>query len=220
LWLIFFVPSALALYYFSDIDLQLQRHFYRVGEGFYRGNTPLMVFIYELVPWVTKTVVTLSLLAVAYVYLRRHASRIRVAWTAAYLLLALALGPGLLVNTVFKDHWGRARPNQLEEFGGHARFTPPFVIAKECKRNCSFVSGHASIGFYLVAFALLFRGYPRLWLGLLGIGLGMLSGYVRIVQGGHFFSDVILSGFFTVLVVLLCYRYLLEPRHPPATQKS
>src|SRR5690606_18360570 len=39
-------------------------------------------------------------------------------------LLALALGPGLLVNGILKEVWGRARPREILEFGGDATFTP------------------------------------------------------------------------------------------------
>jgi lipid A 4'-phosphatase len=58
----------------------------------------------------------------------------------------------LLANTLLKDHWGRARPTQIEAFGGLQRFTPAPLPAAECERNCAFVSGHAALGFSLVAF--------------------------------------------------------------------
>src|SRR5438105_14747348 len=72
-----------------------------------------------------------------------------------FLVAATALGPGLIANTVLKDHWGRARPNQVVEFGGARVFTPAPLLADQCARNCAFVSGHAALGFSLVSFALL-----------------------------------------------------------------
>ena len=37
---------------------------------------------------------------------------------ALFLVLVAALGPGLLINVVFKDHYGRPRPREVQELGG------------------------------------------------------------------------------------------------------
>jgi lipid A 4'-phosphatase len=44
-----------------------------------------------------------------------------------FLLFALGLGPGLLVNGVLKSYWGRARPYDVIQFGGKKEFTPAFA---------------------------------------------------------------------------------------------
>ena len=62
-----------------------------------------------------------------------------------FLAAMLAIGPGLVANVILKDNWGRARPRQVVEFGGTKQFTPPLVPVRECVRNCSFVSGEASV---------------------------------------------------------------------------
>jgi lipid A 4'-phosphatase len=131
-----------------------------------------------------------------------------------YLLLALALGPGLLVNVVLKDHWGRARPDQIERFGGTRRFTPAFVISRECDRNCSFVSGHASVGFSLVSIAFLLRRHRKKSVAL-AISYGFLIGFIRILQGSHFASDVVFS-FFAVYVVAKGLFILMVKKHEVA----
>jgi membrane-associated PAP2 superfamily phosphatase len=41
-----------------------------------------------------------------------------------FLILAVALGPGLLVNGLLKPGWGRPRPRQVEQFGGPRAFQP------------------------------------------------------------------------------------------------
>ena len=43
-----------------------------------------------------------------------------------FLFLGLLVGPGLVVNGILKDHWGRARPAEIIEFGGTAHFSPAF----------------------------------------------------------------------------------------------
>jgi lipid A 4'-phosphatase len=107
-----------------------------------------------------------------------------------FLLIALLLGPGLVVNYVFKEKWGRARPHEVIEFGGVNHYTPPLEIAKECDGNCSFVSGHASGAFFVLSLSWVFRHKRWFWFGL---SLGSLVGIGRILQGGHFMSDVVFA---------------------------
>ena len=120
----------------------------------------------------------------------------------AYLSLALALGPGLLVNLILKNNWGRARPFEILEFGGNTELTPAFIISDFCERNCSFVSGHAAMGFYPMAIAFLFASGTKARKRMLMIGImsGIIFGGARIIQGSHFLSDVLFSGLFTFIV--------------------
>jgi lipid A 4'-phosphatase len=133
---------------------------------------------------------------------------------ALYLLLVMIVGPGLLVNTVFKDHWGRARPSQVEEFNGSKKFTRAAIPTDQCEKNCSFVSGHASVGFFFLAFAFVWPRRRILWL-VTGTSLGLGIGLVRILQGGHFFSDVIFCGLVVYLTARLLYALMF--RSPPTT---
>jgi lipid A 4'-phosphatase len=60
---------------------------------------------------------------------------------AVFLIATLALGPGLLVNVLLKEYWGRPRPIDVTEFGGQQQFVPWWSTKGECQSNCSFVSG-------------------------------------------------------------------------------
>jgi lipid A 4'-phosphatase len=64
------------------------------------------------------------------------------------------------------------------------------------------------VGFYFIAFALAFPRRRWRWLGL-GLGLGAAIGLVRILQGGHFLSDVVFSGVVNAMVFVLLYWVLL-----------
>jgi len=134
---------------------------------------------------------------------------------AFFLILMMAIGPGLVVNVIFKDHWGRPRPREIQQFAGPEHFLP--VLSKGASGNgYSFPSGHASMGFYLMApFFLLRRRKPltaKLFLGG-GIGAGALVGLARMIQGGHFASDVMWSGGFIYLIGMTLYHLLLTEKN-------
>ena len=129
----------------------------------------------------------------------------------AYLMSTLLLGPGLIVETVLKPVWGRARPKDITDFGGDAAYTPPWQIAHECVSNCSFVSGHAAIAFWLTAYAFLLPARLRAAVLWAGVVFGLAVGVIRIAQGGHFLSDVAAAGFIVVLVNSLLARVILKP---------
>ena len=130
-----------------------------------------------------------------------------------FLLTSLALGPGLLVNAILKDNWGRARPRHVDIFGGDAPYTSVWQIADNCQRNCSFTSGEASSATWL--FALVFLA-PKTWRLPMAVSIGGLAlalSLNRVAFGGHFLSDTMLSWLLTIGVVVLVHRlmYLRPP---------
>ena len=118
-----------------------------------------------------------------------------------FLVVGMALGPGLLVNLVLKDHWHRPRPVQVSDFGGSLDFRPWYRSDGDCSSNCSFVSGETSAAFWLVAPASLapppLRG-PAIAAALLA---GVVTGGLRMAFGGHFLSDVLFAALLTLLIV-------------------
>tara|TARA_Y100001968_G_scaffold246601_1_gene230868 strand:+ start:51 stop:1382 length:1332 start_codon:yes stop_codon:yes gene_type:complete len=97
----------------------------------------------------------------------------------------------IIVNVLLKGFWGRARPNDILELGGKDSFSAWFQYSDACNTNCSFVSGDASVGFSLIVFYLITKNRLFFWLSLLS---GIILGTVRITEGGHFFSDILMSG--------------------------
>lgn len=138
-----------------------------------------------------------------------------------YLVLSLALGPGLLVNGLFKSHWGRARPNEITFFGGEARYTPPFMIADQCTGNCSFPSGHAAIAFWTVALAWIAPPLWRPWAMAGALTFGVVVGASRIGLGAHFVSDTLASALLVIGLNALLLRGLgLAGRSGPGRDQS
>ena len=96
----------------------------------------------------------------------------------------------MVVNVLLKNMWGRTRPNDISEFGGNDVFAPWYKFSDSCVSNCSFVSGDASVGFALIVFYFVTKKNIFIYLSIL---FGTSLGFVRIIAGGHFFSDVVFS---------------------------
>jgi lipid A 4'-phosphatase len=131
-----------------------------------------------------------------------------------YLLSSLALGPGILVNVILKDHWGRPRPANVYFFGGDGPFVAVWRMTDFCHSNCSFVSGEASIAVWLVAAAILLPPAWRRRGRILVAAFGVLLSLNRIAFGRHFLSDVMMAWALTALVLSVLYRLIVEA--PPA----
>lgn len=128
-----------------------------------------------------------------------------------FLAANLVIGPGLVANFVLKDHWGRARPRTLLEFGGERLFSPALVPVNECRQNCAFVSGEAA-SMFTIFFALAFV-LPQYRRTMLAAGLitGLGAGVLRMLEGGHFPSDIVFAGVFMALTASALYLAILVP---------
>ena len=126
----------------------------------------------------------------------------------AFVVLSGALGPGLLVNSGFKEHWARSRPYEVQNFGGVAQFTRAGVITDQCNNNCSFVSGHVACGFFFASLLLLSPRNRRLW-AVTGLGAAALVGFSRMADMAHWLSDVLWAGPITLLCSWVIWRALL-----------
>jgi len=194
---------------FPGIDLAVSRTFYSGSRGFAGQSAVLVVglrIVFVIVFWLCVAA------AAAGLWMTRDRKR---AWRRLtfpqwlFLAICLAMGPGVVANLMLKDHWGRARPRQVVEFGGTKTFTPPLIPTNQCPRNCSFVSGEAAaifLPFYAAAFVV---PQGSVLLVAAGTVLGLASGAVRVSQGGHFLSDVIFAGVFMALTAGLVYWAVL-----------
>ena len=128
-----------------------------------------------------------------------------------YLLGSLLIGPGLTSNLLLKENWGRPRPNSVQQFAGTAAYQPWWRPGGTCKRNCSFVSGEASLAFWTVAPASL--APPQMRPVALGAAVvfGTAVGSLRVAFGRHFVTDIVFAGLITIAIVLALYRFLLDP---------
>jgi lipid A 4'-phosphatase len=187
-----------------QLDLTVSGWFYGGAGSFPLRDQAVVRAVYLGVPRVGTVLVVVALCAVASVALPRpwRISRPR-RRKALALLLGAALGTGLLVHDVIKDSFNRPRPRETQEFGGTLAFVPAMRVGREGHHRESFVSGHVAGGTVLMALGLF--GAPatrRRWL-LVGWGLALVVGAVRIMQGGHYLSDVLFCGWAIWLVCWL-----------------
>jgi membrane-associated PAP2 superfamily phosphatase len=129
---------------------------------------------------------------------------------ALFVVLTLALGPGLLVNGILKETWARPRPGSVIEFGGEHRFMPWWDPRGTCDSNCSFVSGETSSAVWITAPAMM---TPLPW-RYAALGAAALYGagfaFIRLLAGGHFLSDVLFAAIFTGLVIWAVHGFLFR----------
>ncbi len=200
------VGVSLVFFLFPGLDLSASAAFW-TGGGFMLDKTGIgrwfTVYLHAGMRAIFFAYMGLAGLALG---LRRFQKHIR--WRDyLFIVLSVALAAGLLTNVVLKDHWGRARPNQIVEFGGTQTFTPDWVISNQCDSNCSFVGGDVSFAFCGLAAALCTVRRRKAWVTV-SITFGCLVGFGRIAAGAHFLSDCIIAGLLTSLVILALYRAL------------
>ena len=197
------IAAATTLCVFTDADIRVARLFYRVNEGFPIGNQQPWSFLYRYGEYPAFAMGAAAAVLVLAGFIRPSLARFR--RQALFVALLLIIGPGMLANTVFKDHWGRPRPRQLDQFGGSMTFHQPWQPGPAPK-NASFPAGHPTVAFYLSApYFVLRRKKHRqalLWLWG-GILYGIVMGMARVIQGGHFVTDVIWSAGFVYLTAII-----------------
>jgi lipid A 4'-phosphatase len=208
------VPLCMALAVFflllPQVDLVFSRLFFRQetllypvnAMGFWLAKSNLLQLICKAVTLISKVVLIGSVV----VCLRYLVIKNAKAFYAAVVMFSLIVGPLYMVNGVFKEAWGRARPDDLTQFGGAKQFSPAWVMSNQCEHNCAFTSGHAAAGYILCLGFFISR--RKIWLPM-GMALGMSIGLVRMMIGAHFLSDVIFS-FFIVFISSAIVAYLLS----------
>lgn len=207
---------------FPQADLIVSGWFYWPGEGFRLAGRP---WIEAVRNGIWNLSIAVFLLSAAALVLAAAGRPVRGAGArpAGFVFLLYLLGPGLLVNGVLKEHWGRARPVDVVEFGGAAAFTPPWLPADQCASNCSFVSGEGSAAAALAVTFLILAPAARRRLPRAGFALYALAGVLlplaglglRIATGRHFLSDTVFAVLLVLALALGLHALLFRRRTGP-----
>lgn len=203
------LAAATVLFWVTPLDLAAAGLFREGCCAWPLADRPFWRFVYRygVFAGVALAAAALVTLTLTYWYPRAlHAWR----RPALFLVLVVAIGPGLLVNALFKDNFGRPRPREVVELGGQERFLPVWVPGSD-RQAKSFPCGHCSMGFYLatpwLALKRRRRWAARAFLAA-GVGFGAVLGVARMMAGGHFLSDVVWSGGMVWLTAIALYHAL------------
>ncbi len=201
--LLFFALSTTLLFWLTDLDTQLAALFFRPGASsvvWPYQHWPVIKFLYDYAfPF---TVIAGLTALTVYVVGHFHAYTRRFRRRALFILLVIVLGPGVVVNWVFKDHWGRPRPLHTQAFGGEYAYVPPLKMGGSSDK--SFVCGHCSVGYAFFALYFLSQNHKPLYF-ILTLVLAWTMGFTRMTSGSHFVSDILWSGYLVFLVAFALY---------------
>ncbi|MFN7093932.1 MAG: phosphatase PAP2 family protein [Burkholderiales bacterium] len=179
------------LFYSPQLDQWLAIIPFNESSGrFYGEVSPWCKFIYSAIqPWITLALILLPILMLIFQKKITSLTSRQIKRVATIMLIALVIGPGLLVNAGLKENWGRPRPYQVIRDG--ETFSPVWQPHWGEHKNNSLPSGHVAIGAFL-GVPLLALGYRKKGVVISLLGAAFVS-IVRIAQGGHYLTDVIWS---------------------------
>ena len=211
------IIAAATFIAFPQLDLAATHAFYERHHAFY-GTTFFGRTLRAVLRLASFAIFAAFVLA--YVSARLYARKrlVPTGRNLAFLALTLALGPGLSVNLLIKEHSHRPRPFQTQEFGGTWQFRPFGHFDGQCMTDCSFVSGETSTAAWSLAPALL---TPPPWRAVVigtSVLFTMVMGVERVAYGGHYLSDVTFGALLNwalVLAVAMAMRICVPERGPP-----
>ena len=202
--IIIFIFIALFLTVGSDLDVYISGFFYYGNSQFAlqsydllskvvrEGFLPL-ILIYVLILPIFANFFRINIIFFNYKF---KIKEILLIWFSQIFVVLL------FINLILKNFWGRVRPGEILDFGGVNPFTPWYSFSSACNTNCSFVSGDASVGFSIVILYFITKNIIFLYLSIFS---GLLLGFVRIIAGGHFLSDILFAGMFVIFLNLVIF---------------
>ncbi|HCR85108.1 MAG TPA: hypothetical protein DIV86_00360 [Alphaproteobacteria bacterium] len=220
LTIIALIAAILLFCTYPQIDLIVSGLFYK--EGFYLAYHPIVYGVYMSVRVFCVLTAGVASFIILYDFLKKKniklplqsiADKVRgyIRFdnrAAALLLLVIIITPGVMVHNVMKPFWDRARPRHIEQFGGELKFTPIYEIKRAHDGNNSFPSGHASMAASLIALGFLVAQSRRRLVFTVTSIYAVIASLGRVVQGGHYLSDVTISFLITMLTIFIVRRWL------------
>jgi lipid A 4'-phosphatase len=193
---------ALAIFaQLPGLDLIVSSRYFVAGKGFVHAQDPVVLWLYQWTPWLGRGLLV-AMIVVALgggrlgAWLAHGGRQDAGNWLAGHgrrIATLAACAAVLGIEGVFKNTVGRPRPVQVAYFGGDTLYQGPFAIGDEPGSHKSFCSSHAAAGFALMTLGLgCGPVWRRRWF-IIGTATGAVVGAGRILQGGHFLSDIIFA---------------------------
>ena len=204
----FFAFFVLLFFLFPNLDIHFSKLFF-YEEKFISEKH---IFIKNLRSFLKHFMIGISVFSLLQIVAGIHFKKKKVFFFKSrtkLILLGFIVGPiigcGLIANFYFKDNWGRARPINIQEFGGDKIYAKPFTISDQCKKNCSWIGGEASAAFSFITGTIILKNPIYLIINLI---FGIVVSLCRIAMGGHFLSDNIFAMIFMIYLAIL-YKYFV-----------
>lgn len=178
---VFFLVSSGLIFYLFDILL---------------GNVVIsQLIIFSIISF------SISIIIFILIHFKKRVQLV-IAITYAKVVVWMALFGYVIFIQGVKFFWGRIRFRELDaEF---SQFTP-WYLPQGITGFDSFPSGHAAMGWMLIALIILFTN-KKAWLKYSAFALILLFAIIlalsRVVIGAHFASDVLFGSFFIILIFL------------------
>ena len=198
LWLVTaFAVTHLLFAAVPGIDIWMSSLFYWQEHGFRLNDNHALQTLRDVILYSSILLCLLALvLWPASAFHRAYAGVPPRVW--CFIVALYVSGPLLLVNGIFKNFSGRARPAHIQEFGGTKEFSRAFELADQCEKNCSFISGEGSAAVvFCISVMVLVRYLPiNRYHGMvraLAVTVAALGLFLREVKGRHFLSDSVFA---------------------------
>lgn len=204
--ILFTLFSLLGLIFISFFDIKISKIFYTTNPNYF------WIFIYnyfQIVP-----ITGLIILLITFINSKIKKNKIINSKIIYFTFFFLIISQGLV--HLSKKYWGRPRPREISEINKTAiyEYKSPWQFNKTLSNNASyghsFPSGHAGFAFYtlFIYFILKFKNYKKRNIALVfALFFGTLVGMGRIIQGGHFASDVYMSFLIVFITGKILFNY-------------
>jgi len=194
-----------------ELDLKIARPFFEIAVGsntFAMRINPTVMLLREGAMWIVTALIIPPIVALVLKLVLPRRPLLISARAILFLVVTLAVAPGIVTNVILKDYWGRPRPIDVTQFNGEQHFVPWWDPRGDCPGNCSFISGDVSAAFWTIAPAALAPApvRPLAYAAALTFGAGV--GFLRIAMGGHFFGETVFAGVVTFLIIWVVHGFI------------
>ena len=147
--------AGVAFGLYPDLDLRIAGYFYSFEDAAHNKFAfriyPAVLWARDIGLWIGTVLVIPAVISLVIKLILPRRKLLMSGRAIVFLMATMALAPGLLVNVVLKDHWGRSRPIDVTQFGGSEHFIAWWDPRGDCPANCAFVSGDVAGAFWTIA---------------------------------------------------------------------
>lgn len=216
---VFLTLTCAAFVINPQIDIQISKLFFE-NRFIYFGTLPFNIIdkIIDLLFFLSVSFAVFYFV-LNFTFLSKRVQKKLLNKPKAMFLIAIYITIMFFVYLVFKDTWQRPRPFEITNFGGTQTFQTIYEFGKN--GGTSFISGHTSRAFFLLAFVIAFIKYKKIYT--FAIILPIIAALSRLIQGKHFLSDVTFSFFFCLFIIYSFKLLILEnaaKNHKKTTSRS